>query len=150
MNKGLSATWRDLTRARTTLLHPGVIVEPGLVTLDRLHRLQRQRPAALDTLAQRRPRSIDRQCLLTFGKLFPFVFVSSAANSEGVFFFCGAKAEIDRPVDANGKPFRVQSAWRLRATLQIGETFHAVLLDSDLLDAQLGNPRRLRARTPSR
>ena len=140
VQKGLSTTWRDLARARTTLLHPGVIVEPGLVTLidftaSNVHGRQRW------TLWRNKDDTRHRSAiLLTFGKLFPFVFVSAAANSEGVFFFCGVKAEIDRPVDANGKPFPIRSAVGFGATLQIGETFHAVLLDSDLLDAQLGNP----------
>ena len=60
MNKGLSATWRDLTRAKTTLLHPGVIVEPGLVTLvdftaSNVNGWQRW------TLWRKPPRNIDRQ-----------------------------------------------------------------------------------------
>jgi hypothetical protein len=139
MNKGLSATWRDLTRAKTTLLHPGVIVEPGLVTLvdfvaSNVNGRQRW------TLWRNATTKHRSEVTLTFGKLFPFVFVSSAANSEGVFFFCGLKAEIDRPVDANGKPFRVQSRVAFGATLQIGKTFHAAVLDTDLLDVQFGSP----------
>ena len=139
MQKGLSTTWRDLARSKTALLHPGVIVEPGLVTLidfTASNANGRQR-WTLWRNANTRHRST---ILLTFGKVFPFVFVSAAANSEGVFFFCGAKAEIDRPVDANGKPFLVQSTVAFAATLQVGETFHAVLLDSDLFDGQLGSP----------
>jgi hypothetical protein len=139
MHKGLSATWRDLTRSKTTLLHPGVIVEPGLVTLldftaSNVNGRQRW---TLWRNANTRHRS---EVTLTFGKVFSFVFVSSANNSEGVFCFCGLKAEIDRPVDANGKPFRVQSVVAFAATLQIGKTFHAVALDTDLLDAQFGSP----------
>lgn len=139
MNKGLSATWRDLTRAKTTLLHPGVIVEPGLVTLvdftaSNVNGRQRW------TLWRNATTKHRSEVTLTFGKLFPFVFVSSAANSEGVFFFCGLKAEIDRPVDSNGKPFRVQSRVAFGATLQIGKTFHAAVVDTDLLDVQFGSP----------
>lgn len=139
MNKELSATWRDLTRAKTTLLHPGVIVEPGLVTLldftaSNVNGRQRW---TLWRNANTKHRS---EVTLTFGKLFPFVFVSSAANSEGVFFFCGLKAEIDRPVDANGRPFPVQSRVAFAATLQIGKTFHATAVDTDLLDIQFGSP----------
>lgn len=138
MHKGLSATWRDLTRGKTTLLHPGVIVEPGLVTLldftaSNVNGRQRW------TLWRNAATKHRSQLTLTFGQLFPFVFVSSAANSESVYFFCGLKAEIDRPVDANGNPFRVQSRGALGATLQIGKTFHAVVLDTDLLDVQLGS-----------
>ena len=139
MNKGLVATWRDLARAKTTLLHPGIIVEPGLVTLldfTASNANGRQR-WTLWRNANTKHRS---EVTLTFGKLFPFVFVSSAANSEGVFFFCGLKAEIDRPVDANGKPFRVQSRVAFGATLQIGKTFRAAVLDTDLLDIEFGSP----------
>ena len=141
MQKGLSTTWRDLVRARTTLLHPGVIVEPGLVTLIDFTASNvngRQRWTLWRNAGTKHPSAI----VLTFGKLFPFVFVSAAANSEGVFCFCGVKAEIDRPVDANGKPFSVQSAVAFAATLQIGETFHAVLLDNDLLDGPFADPAR--------
>ena len=139
MRKGLSTTWRDLTRSKTTLLHPGVIVESGLVTLidfTASNASGRQR-WTLWRNAHTKHRSA---VVLTFGKVFPFVFVSAAANSEGVFFFCGARAEIDRPVDANGKPFPVQSVVAFAATLQIGETFHAALLDNDLFDGQSGSP----------
>ena len=139
MLKGLSATWRDLARSKTTLLHPGIIVEPGLVTLLDFTASNvngRQKWTLWRNLHTRHRSAV----ILTFGKVFPFVFVSSAANSEGVFFFCGFKAEIDRPVDANGKPFPVQSVVAYAATLQIGETFHAVLLDTDLLDLQISNP----------
>jgi hypothetical protein len=137
--QGLSASWRDLTRAKTALLHPGIIVEPGLVTLldftaSNVNGRQRW---TLWRNANAKHRS---ELTLTFGKLFPFVFVSSAANSEGVFFFCGLKAEIDRPVDANGEPFRVQSRVALGVTLQIGTTFRAAVLDTDLLDIQFGSP----------
>jgi len=139
MNAGLSATWLDLTRGTTKLLHPGIIVEPGLVTLldftaSNVNGRQRW---TLWRNANTKHRS---DVTLTFGKFFPFVFVSSAANSEGVFFFCGLRAAIDRPVDANGKPFRVESRIAFGATLQIGTTFHAAVIDPDLLDLQFGSP----------
>ena len=139
VNKGLSATWRDLARGRTTLLHPGVIVEPGLVTLvdfvaSNVNGRQRW------TLWRNAANEHRSEVTLTFGRVFPFMFVSSAANSEGVFFFCGLKAEIDRPVDANGRPFRVQSRIAFGATLQTGKTFRAAVLDTDLLDLQFGSP----------
>jgi hypothetical protein len=140
MHEGLSTTWRDLTRAKTTLLHPGVIVEPGLVTLIDFTASNvngRQKWTLWRNTNARRHRS---EVTLTFGKLFPFVFVSSSANSEGVFFFCGLKAGIDRPVDANGKPFPIQSRVAFGATLLTGKTFHALVLDTDLLDAQFGSP----------
>lgn len=139
LHKGLSARWLDLTRAKTTLTHPGIIVEPGLVTLldFTASNVSGRQRWTLWRNATTRHRS---ELTLTFGKLFPFVFVSSAADSEGVFFFCGVKAEVDRPVDANGKPFRVQSRAAFGATLQIGKTFHAAVVDSDLLDIEFGSP----------
>ena len=33
LQKGLSATWKDLKGAKTALIHPAVIVDPGLLTL---------------------------------------------------------------------------------------------------------------------
>jgi hypothetical protein len=139
MQQGLSATWRDLTRARTTLVHPGVIVEPGLVTLldFTASNVNGRQKWTLWRNASTPHRS---SVTLTFGKVFPFVFVSSAANSEGVYYFCGLTAEIDRPVDANGRPFPIRSVVAFAATLQIGTTFHAVVLDTDLLDVQFGSP----------
>ena len=138
IQRGLSATWRDLTR-KTTLLHPGIIVEPGLVTLldFTASNVSGRQRWTLWRNAHTEHRST---VTLTYGQFFPFVFVSSAANSEGVFYFCGLKAEIDRPVDANGKPFRVQSIVAFAATLQIDKTFHAVVFDPDLLDVQFGSP----------
>ena len=71
---------------------------------------------------------------LTFGKVFPFVFLSSIGNSEGALCFCSHESRVDRPVDANGKPFAIRSANALASTLQTGATFHAGLLDTDLFD----------------
>ncbi len=138
LQKGLSATWKELKKSPTTLLHPGVIVEPGLVTLldftaSNVNGHQRW---TLWRNAKTKHRSA---VVLSYGKVFPFLFVSSAANSEGVFCFCGFKAEIDRPVDANGRPFQAQSPLAFAATLQIGETFHAVLLDAELYDGMGAN-----------
>ena len=108
---------------------------------DRLHRLERATAGSDGRCgATATTRGIDRPSCSRSASCSRSCSSPSAANSEGVFFFCGDKAEIDRPVDANGKPFPIRSAVAFAATLQIGETFHAVLLDNDLLDAQLGNP----------
>lgn len=142
MEKGLTATWKGL-KGRTTLLHPGIVVEPGLVTvLDFVasNVEGRQRWTLWRNAANRH----NSQIVLTFGKLFPFIFISSAANSEGVFCFCSHKADIDRPVDGNGRPFVVRSPVAFAATLQTGDTFHAVLLDNDLLEEEVLSQKPLR------
>ena len=62
---------------------------------------------------------------------------------------------VDRPVDANGKPFAIQSLNApSRPRLQTGSRFHAALLDSRPADATTGNPQvsasiRLRSGTRS-
>src|SRR5205823_2556760 len=63
---------------------------------------------------------------------------TGALCSEAVFCFCGHKASLDRPVDANGSPFRIESTIALAAILQNGPDFQALLLDNDLLFD--GNP----------
>jgi hypothetical protein len=135
MTKGLTATWKGLKGSRTVLLHPGIIVEPGLVTaLDftASNPDGRQRWTLWRNAATRHHSHVS----LSFGKQFPFVFVSSAANSEGVFCFCSHKSDIDRPVDANGRPFDIRSPIALAATLQTGATFQALLYDNDLLEEE--------------
>ena len=142
MEKGLSATWKGL-KGKTTLLHPGIVVEPGLVTvLDFVasNVEGRQRWTLWRNAANRH----NSEIVLTFGKLFPFIFISSAANSEGVFCFCSHKADIDRPVDGNGRPFVVRSPVAFAATLQTGDRFHAVLLDNDLLEDEVLSQKPLR------
>jgi hypothetical protein len=136
MAKGLTATWKDLKGSKTTLLHPGVVIEPGLVTVldftaSNLEGRQRW------TLWRNAANAHHSQMVLTFGKLFPFVFVSSAASSEGVFCFCRYQADIDRPVDANGRPFGVRSPVAFAATLQTDDTFHALLFDNDALEDEI-------------
>ncbi|MGH8516567.1 MAG: hypothetical protein ACREUE_03810, partial [Panacagrimonas sp.] len=135
LGKGLSATWKDL-KGKTTLVHPGIIVEPGLATVLDFTASNiegRQRWTLWPNVAN----THHSQVVLSFGKLFPFVFVTSAANSEGVFCFCSHKADIDRPVDANGRPFIIRSPVAFAATLQTGDTFHALLFDNDLLEEEL-------------
>jgi hypothetical protein len=136
LQKGVTATWKDL-KGKTTLLHPGVIVEPGLVTVldfvaSNVEGRQRW------TLWRNAANTHHSQVTLTFGKLFPFSFMSSSANSEGVFFFCGHTAQLDRPVDAAGRPFKVSSPVAFASVLQAGDRFRAMLLDNDLLEEEAG------------
>ncbi len=139
LGKGLRANWRDLARAKTMLQHPGIVAEPGLVTVldfTAANANGRQRW----TLWRHPTTPHHAEVTLTFGKAFPFAFVTSAADSEGVFFFCGLDARLDRPLDANGTPFPVRSAVGFAATLQAGPAFHALLVDTDLPDTSLGAP----------
>jgi hypothetical protein len=144
LEKGLSTTWKNLRGPATALLHPGIIVEPGLVTLLDFFASNaegRQRW----TLWRNAATSHHSDVLLTFGKLFPFLFVSSTSDSEGVFCFCRYVCHLDRPVDANGRPFAVQSPVAYAATLQTGANYHAILFDTDTLEeepvSQTGPPR---------
>jgi hypothetical protein len=132
LHQGLSATWKDLKGGKTALLHPAVIVDPGLVTVidftaSNVNGRQRWR------LWRNAANAHASDITLTFGKAFAWVFISSIGDSEAVVCFCSHTARIDRPVDANGKPFAIRSANALASTLQTGSAFHAALFDADLL-----------------
>jgi hypothetical protein len=132
LQKGLSASWKDLKGGTTALLHPAVIVDPSLLTVidftaSNVNGRQRWR------LWRNAANAHASDIVLSFGKAFAFVFISSIGDSEGVLCFCSHTARLDRPVDANGKPFAIRSANALAATLQTGSTFHAALFDADLL-----------------
>ena len=135
--KGISAGWKGLTGADTMLLHPAILAEPGLVTVvdffaSNVYGKQKW------VLWRNAGSKHHSEITLTFGPAFPFIFAISARNSEAVFCFCGHKASLDRPVDANGAPFRIESTLALAAVLQNGADFQAMLLDNDLLFD--GNP----------
>lgn len=143
--KGINASWKGLKGGTTHLLHPGVIVEPGLASVvdffaENIYGKQKW-VLWRNALAKDAPESELKhhsEITLTFGKTFPFIFVSSARGSESILFFCGHKASFDRPVDANGSPFKIESTIALASILQTGTSFRAVLLDNDLLFD--GNP----------
>jgi len=135
--KGISVRWEGLAGADTTLIHPAIIAEPGLVTVVDFFASNvygKQKWIVWRNAASKHHSEIT----LTFGPVFPFIFVISALNNEAVFCFCGHKASFDRPVDANGSPFRIESTIALAAVLQNGANFQAMLLDNDLLFD--GNP----------
>jgi hypothetical protein len=135
--KGISAKWEGLTGADTALVHPAIIVEPGLATVVDFFASNiygRQKWIVWRNAGSKHHSEIT----LTFGAAFPFIFVISAMNSEAVFCFCAHKASFDRPVDANGSPFRIESTIAFAAILQNGADFQALLLDNDLLFD--GNP----------
>ncbi len=135
--KGISASWEGLTGADTALLHPALLAEPGLVTVVDFFasNVYGRQKWVLWRNARSKHHS---EITLSFGPAFPFIFVISALNSEAVFFFCSHKASFDRPVDANGAPFRIESTIAFAAILQNAANFQALLLDNDLLFD--GNP----------
>ncbi|MCU1248646.1 MAG: hypothetical protein JWQ49_1675 [Edaphobacter sp.] len=139
LTKGISASWEGLTGADTVLVHPAILAEPGLVTVvdffaSNVYGKQKW------VLWRNAGSKHHSEITLTFGPAFPFIFVISALNSEAVFCFCGHKASLDRPVDANGAPFRIESTIALAAVLQNGADFQAMLQDNDLLFD--GNPKK--------
>jgi hypothetical protein len=137
LSKGITANWKGLQGAKTSLVHPAILAEPGMVTVVDFFANNlngKQKWVAWRNAASRHHSEIT----LAFGAAFPFIFVSSAKNSEAIFFFCGHKASFDRPVDANGSPFRIESTLAFAGILQNGDQFQALLLDNDLLFD--GNP----------
>ncbi len=141
LTKGIDANWMGLQGAKTRLTLPAIIAEPGLVTVvdffaENVYGKQRWLLWRNDAA-----RPHHSEITLGFGKAFPFVFVSSGKNSEALFFFCKHRASLDRPVDANGAPFKVESSVALAGISQNGSRFRAVLLDNDLLfDGTAGKP----------
>ncbi len=134
---GISASWEGLTGADTVLVHPAILAEPGLVTVVDFfasNAYGKQKWILWRNAGSKHHSEIT----LTFGPAFPFIFIISALNSEAVFYFCAHKASLDRPVDANGAPFRIESTIALAAILQNGSDFQAMLQDNDLLFD--GNP----------
>jgi hypothetical protein len=139
LSKGIKADWKGLKGSSTTLIHPAIIAEPGMVTVVDFFASNlygKQKWIVWRNAASKHHSEIT----LTFGAASPFIFVSSAKNNEAIFFFCGHKGSFDRPVDANGSPFKIESTIAFAGILQNADQFQALLLDSDLLFD--GNPNR--------
>ena len=140
LGKGLSADWKGLTGLGTSLVHPAIIVEPGLVTTvdffaSNVYGKQKW------LLWRNAGSGHHSDVTLRFGKAFPFIFISSALNSESVFCFCSYISAFDRPVDANGAPFRLESSVAFAGILQTGKELQALLLDTDtLFDGNTNKP----------
>jgi hypothetical protein len=137
--KGIKAEWKGLKGSSTALIRPVLIAEPGLITVVDFFANNiygKQKWIVWKNAASKHHSEIT----LTFGGAFPFFFVSSAKNSEAIFFFCGHKGSFDRPVDANGSPFKIESTIAFAGILQSADQFRALLLDNDLLFD--GNPNR--------
>jgi hypothetical protein len=138
--KGITADWKGLKGALTKLVQPGIIVEPGMVTVldffaSNLSGKQRWR------LWKNAPAQHHSEMTLSFGKAFPFIYISVSKGSESVLFFCKHKGSLDRPVDANGAPFKIESSIALASITQTGSSFRAFLFDNDLLfDGNFNKP----------
>ncbi len=123
---GITAAWKGLKGGLTKLIQPGIIVEPGMMTvLDffaaNLNGKQRW------NLWKNAPAKHHSEITLSFGKAFPFIYISVSKGSEAVVFFCKHKASLDRPVDANGVPFKIESSIALASIVQTGNSFRAFL-----------------------
>ncbi len=135
--KGLSSNWKGLKGSQTRLIKPAIIVEPGMVSVADFFAENTQGKLRW-TLWKNAANEHHSDLTLSFGKAFPFIFVSSATGSELLLFFCKHKASFDRPVDGNGSPFVIESSIALASILQTGAHFRASLFDNDLLFD--GNP----------
>ena len=140
LGKGLSAKWKGLSGERSALQHPAVLLSPGtlsVIDFSARNLLGRQRWTLWPNKASEHHSDIT----LGFGKRFAFAFVSSVTDSEGWFAFCSLRAVLDRPVDGNGTPFKIESSLALAVMLQHGSRFDADLVDTDLLfDGKTGGP----------
>ena len=140
LGPGLKAQWKGLTGGATALEQPGILVDPASVTvLDFTARNLQGRQRW--TLWKNAKGAHHSDITLSFGKAFAFVFVSSVADSEAMFAFCRHRAGFDRPLDGNGTPFRIESAFALAGMQQHGPQFTVELLDTDLLfDGRFDRP----------
>ena len=132
LRDGISADWKGLKGSETRLILPAIIAEPGLLTVAdffarNLHGKQKW------SLWRNSKAKHHSEITLLFGKAFPFIFVSAAKGSEAIFYFCQHKASLDRPVDANGSPFKIESTIALASITQTARSFRASLFDNDLL-----------------
>ena len=140
LSKGLTANWKGLRGSLTKLIQPAIIVEPGMLTVADFfaNNVEGKQRWILWKNAGTEHHS---DLTLRFGKAFPFIHVSASKGSEAVLFFCSHVASFDRPVDANGSPFVIESSIALASILQTGADFRASLFDNDLLfDGSVNKP----------
>jgi hypothetical protein len=140
LQKGIHTNWKGLKGGDTRLHHPAIIVEPGMLTLVDFFAENiygRQKWILWENANSKHHSDIQ----IGFGKLFPFLFVSTSKGTESVLYFCNHKASFDRPLDANGKPFKIESSIALAGITQTGADFRASLFDNDLLfDGNFNKP----------
>jgi hypothetical protein len=132
LREGISANWKGLKGSKTKLVLPAVMAEPGMLTVADFfaRNLNGKQKWSLWRNSKATHHS---EITLSFGKAFPFIFVSAATGSEAIYYFCQHKASLDRPIDANGSPFKIESSIALASIIQSGKSFRAILLDNDLL-----------------
>jgi hypothetical protein len=136
LTKGVAAEWKGLRGGKTRLVHPAIVVEPGIasvVDFFAANTYGRQKW----TLWRNANAKHHSEMVLGFGNVFPLIYVTNSAGNETVSYFCSHRDSLDRPVDANGQPFKVESTVAWASIIQSGTAFSALLLDTDLLS---GNP----------
>lgn len=119
--KGITADWKGLKGGLTKLIQPGIIVEPGMVTVLDFFAANTQGKQRW-VLWKNAPAEHHSEITLSFGKAFPFIYISASKGSESVLFFCKHRASLDRPVDANGTPFKIESTIALASIVQTGNS----------------------------
>lgn len=140
LEKGISANWKGLKGADTRLNQPLIIVEPGMLSVidfqaENVYGKQKW------TLWQNANSIHHSDIRIGFGKSFPLLFISSSKGTESILYFCNHQASFDRPVDANGNPFKIGSTFALAGITQTGADFRATLFDNDLLfDGNVNKP----------
>ena len=140
LQKGLTTSWKGLKGGNTKLNAPAIIAEPGMLTIIDFF--------AENTIAKQKwvlwqNTGVKHHSAITigFGKVFPFVFVSASKGTEQLMYFCNYKASFDKPVDANGNPFHIQSTVAAGAIMQNEKDFKVLLLDTDLFyDGNASSP----------
>lgn len=139
--KGISTTWKGLSKSKTRLVQPAIITEPGMVTVVDFF-AENTRGKLKWTLWKNAASEHHSDITIGFGKAFPFIYVSSTTGHEMVLFFCKHRASFDRPVDANSSPFVIESSIALASVAQSGTRFRAALFDNDLLfDGNFNQPK---------
>ena len=140
LKKGITANWKGLKGGATSFTHPGIIVEPGIVSIIDFFAGNTRASQKL-SLWNNSGSKFKSAITLGFGKAFPFAYISDTSGREIVSYFCNHKAEFDRPVDANGLPFKLQSSIALAWIVQEETIFKVNVLDNDLLfDGNVNNP----------
>lgn len=147
VSKGIVADWKGLKGSRTKLVRTGIFVQPGMITVldfvaSNLNGKQRW------SLWKNSPAKHHSEITLSFSKAFPFVYVSASIGAEQVLFFCKHRGSLDRPVDANGAPFKIESSIALASIVHTGNSFWVALYDNDLLfDGNFNKPEALERRS---
>lgn len=137
LSQGLEGSWKGLAGGKIRFTHAAIVAEPGMVTVidffaANVYGRQKLR------LWRNSGSQHHSEITLGFGKSFPFAFVSSSAGNEAVTLFSNLAASLDRPVDANAHPFKIESPAALASILQTQKTFRILLLDFDLVQQGTG------------